>query len=239
MRTQCPDCKSIFVVTREELKIAQGYVRCGECLTVFNAANELLDSESFKTEPHYRVNLDQIPQLFPEKSSIDSSSSVDSWHSFPSLFFWGLMVVFLSTTLAGQILWFWQRDLVLQNPQLRPCLVRFCDTFLCELPPTRNLKSFQIQNHRLRLQSDWIQVEMTFINNATFPQAYPDLQLIFEDINGNAIAQQRFKPADYLAFPPSKFQQMAAHASVEFKVYLPKSLLRENKMIGGYRFEFF
>ena len=79
---------------------------------------------------------------------------------------------------------------------------------------------------------------MKFINGATFPQAYPDLQLIFEDINGNKIAQQRFKPADYLAFSPKKFQQMAAQASVEFKLSIPKSVLKENKMIGGYWFEF-
>jgi len=230
MQTQCPYCKSIFVVTRNDLNIAQGHVRCGECLTVFNAANELLGSESFKTDPNYRVNLNKVPDLH--------HSRVESWHSFRSVFFWGLMVVFLSMTLAGQVLWFWERDQVLQNPQLRPWLVRFCDTFLCELPQTRSLKSFQIKTHKVQLQSDWIQVELTFINRATFPQAYPDLQLIFEDMNGNTIAQQRFKPADYLPLPPKKFQQMAAQASVEFKVYVPKSLLKANTIIGGYWFEF-
>jgi predicted Zn finger-like uncharacterized protein len=232
MRTQCPYCKSIFLVTTNDLKIAQGHVRCGECLTVFNAANELLDSESFKTDPHYRLNLEKIPDLHQSRD--------DSSHSFSSVFFWGLMVVFLSTTLAGQVLWFWERDLVLQHPQLRSGLVMFCDTFLCELPPTRSLKSFQIQNQRVQLESDWIEVEMTFINSATFPQAYPNLQLIFEDINGNRIAQQRFNPADYLSFSPKTFQQMAAQASVDFKLSIPNSLLllKENKMIGGYRFEF-
>jgi predicted Zn finger-like uncharacterized protein len=228
MRTQCPYCKSIFIVVTDELKIAQGHVRCGECLTVFNAANELLDSESFKTDPHYQVNINNIPNLL-------QSSSL---HSFHSVFFWGFMVVLLSITLAGQVLWFWERDFVLQNPQLRPGLVIFCDTFLCELPPTRDLNSFQIKNQRVQLQSEWIEVEMTFINNATFSQIYPDLQLNFEDINGNIIAQQRFKPSDYLPFFPNKFQQMTAHASIAFKLYLPKSLLKENKVIGGYLFEF-
>ncbi len=232
MRTQCPYCKSIFVVTRNDLNIAQGHVRCGECLTVFNAANELLDSESFYTDSHYEVNLKKIPDLHHESRANSSS------HSLSSVLFWGLMVILLSMTLAGQVLWFWERDLVLQHPQLRSGLVWFCDTFLCELPPTRNLNYFQIQNQRVRLESDWIEVEMTFMNNATFPQAYPDLQLIFTDINGNLIAQQRFKPADYLSFSPKTFQQMAAQASVTFKLYLPKSLLKGNKIIGGYQFEF-
>ncbi len=232
MHTRCPYCKSIFIVTTADFQIAQGHVRCGECLTVFNATLELIGSTtSFKTSPNYRVNINKVPHL-PERSK------VESWHSFSYFIFWGLMVIILSTTLAGQVLWFWEREWVLQNPQLRSGLVMFCDTFLCELPPTRDLTSFQIQNQRVRLQSNKIEIEMTFMNNATFPQTYPDLQLIIEDMNGNTIAQQRFKPSDYLIVPPKKYQQMAAKESIELNLEMPTSLIKENKMIGGYRFEF-
>jgi predicted Zn finger-like uncharacterized protein len=45
--TQCPDCATVFRVTAEALKIAQGDVRCGVCATTFNAL-ENLSEQAFK-----------------------------------------------------------------------------------------------------------------------------------------------------------------------------------------------
>lgn len=41
MYTQCPSCQTIFEVSAEHLKAANGDVRCGQCLNVFNALNHL------------------------------------------------------------------------------------------------------------------------------------------------------------------------------------------------------
>jgi predicted Zn finger-like uncharacterized protein len=41
MFTVCPKCALTLVVTAAELRIAQGYVRCGRCLNVFNALARL------------------------------------------------------------------------------------------------------------------------------------------------------------------------------------------------------
>jgi predicted Zn finger-like uncharacterized protein len=37
MQTICPHCKTVFKVSDEHLKVAEGYVRCGICKEVFNA----------------------------------------------------------------------------------------------------------------------------------------------------------------------------------------------------------
>ena len=50
MYTQCPDCATVFRVTAEALKIAQGDVRCGVCSTTFNAL-ENLSEKAFKPGP--------------------------------------------------------------------------------------------------------------------------------------------------------------------------------------------
>lgn len=47
MYTQCPDCATVFRVTAEALRIAQGDVRCGVCSTSFNAL-ENLSEQAFK-----------------------------------------------------------------------------------------------------------------------------------------------------------------------------------------------
>lgn len=62
MYTQCPQCQAIFQVTAEHLKAAAGDVRCGQCLTVFNALDRL--SEALPA---------QIPAA-PEPEQIDTAA---------------------------------------------------------------------------------------------------------------------------------------------------------------------
>lgn len=50
MYTQCPDCATIFRVTAEALRTAQGDVRCGVCATSFNAL-ENLSEQAFRPAP--------------------------------------------------------------------------------------------------------------------------------------------------------------------------------------------
>ncbi|RKZ72881.1 MAG: hypothetical protein DRR19_31555, partial [Candidatus Parabeggiatoa sp. nov. 1] len=131
------------------------------------------------------------------------------------------MVILLAAILTVQGMWIFQRDHVLQHPQIRPWLEQFCYTFLCALPPTRDLKSFEMQANIAEVHPDMddvIQFEATFINNAIFPQPYPELQLTFEDFNKNPLARRRFKPAEYLGRPVGKNQQMRAKASVHIKL---------------------
>lgn len=48
--TQCPNCETRFRVTEAQLQVAQGRVRCGACLAVFDGAAYLsLDGEAFDT----------------------------------------------------------------------------------------------------------------------------------------------------------------------------------------------
>ena len=46
MRTFCPHCQTTFRITPEQLKARAGKVRCGQCQTVFNALDCLLDETS-------------------------------------------------------------------------------------------------------------------------------------------------------------------------------------------------
>ena len=50
MYTQCPDCATVFRITAEALRAAQGDVRCGVCSTSFNALENLSERE-FKPSP--------------------------------------------------------------------------------------------------------------------------------------------------------------------------------------------
>lgn len=249
MQTQCPHCQTIFRVTAAHLNIAQGHVRCNHCQHVFNATNHLLksssdsenDSDSYQLDDEQDIDLKDfdIPELL--KDDMDEPAPGRSWASF---FFLGIMVILLSLILAAQVMWFFQRDQVLQHPEVRPWLERFCYHFLCTLPPTRNIDHFQMQNHIVQLHpdiSDALQFEATFINKASFPQAYPALQLIFEDSNNEPLAQRRFNPEEYLQRHLGKNEQILANGSVHIKLILiDMSLVIEgDKVAEGYHFKFF
>lgn len=52
LQTQCPKCETRFRVTDEQLGIAKGKVRCGNCLSVFNAIeHEVIPRSSAKPAP--------------------------------------------------------------------------------------------------------------------------------------------------------------------------------------------
>jgi predicted Zn finger-like uncharacterized protein len=64
--TQCPDCATVFRITAEVLRAAQGDVRCGVCSTTFNAL-ENLSERAFKagspdeTSPDDSMTVEELP----------------------------------------------------------------------------------------------------------------------------------------------------------------------------------
>jgi predicted Zn finger-like uncharacterized protein len=51
MYTQCPQCQAIFQLSAEQLKAAGGDVRCGQCLTIFNAIENLSEAPPNQETP--------------------------------------------------------------------------------------------------------------------------------------------------------------------------------------------
>jgi predicted Zn finger-like uncharacterized protein len=46
LATRCPACATVFRVVRDQLKVSEGWVRCGRCSEVFNAAERLFELEA-------------------------------------------------------------------------------------------------------------------------------------------------------------------------------------------------
>jgi len=252
MQTQCPYCQTVFRLTEAHLNLAQGKVRCGQCRNIFDATKNLVKKpvtppsllppkpslNSTLSQVEATPDLDDFPDIFQE--DVEALRKRTSWQS---LLFWLLLAALLAASLLAQIIWLWQRDLILQHPQLRPWLDSFCYTFLCTLPVTRDVESFQIQQgpliRPLPELPEVIEVQVVFSNEAVFPQPYPEVQLTFQDSNNRPIAQRRFKPAEYL---PSVdlTKMMRPEASVHLKLELKsmEEIVEEGNLVVGYTFEF-
>src|SRR5512137_3115831 len=64
LATRCTACGTVFRVVQDQLKVSEGWVRCGRCNEVFNALEGLfdLDRESaLGWTPSQRGALDSVP----------------------------------------------------------------------------------------------------------------------------------------------------------------------------------
>ena len=64
IRTRCPSCKTTFRVTSAQLRIRLGKVRCGQCLTVFNAFDTLITDDDQDGTP-LPAAYDEYPEAPP------------------------------------------------------------------------------------------------------------------------------------------------------------------------------
>ena len=55
MATRCSACGTVFRVVPDQLRVSDGWVRCGRCSEVFNAAAALLDLETGAPRPEYEA----------------------------------------------------------------------------------------------------------------------------------------------------------------------------------------
>lgn len=46
LATRCPGCGTVFRVVRDQLRVSEGWVRCGRCANVFNASQALVDLDT-------------------------------------------------------------------------------------------------------------------------------------------------------------------------------------------------
>ena len=70
MFTVCPKCSLKLVVTAADLRVAQGYVRCGRCSNVFNALAGLSDQQQAALAQQRQAKPAEAPPSAPQAGSV-------------------------------------------------------------------------------------------------------------------------------------------------------------------------
>ena len=80
LATRCPSCGTVFRVVQDQLKVSEGWVRCGRCDEVFNALEGLFDlerdsppewSDSRQMSPVPPPGFDEPQEDTPDPSLVD------------------------------------------------------------------------------------------------------------------------------------------------------------------------
>ena len=71
--TRCPACSTAFKVVRDQLRISEGWVRCGRCSQVFDATLDLMESDD--GVPHGPATPSTAPSSEARSTAFDSTPS--------------------------------------------------------------------------------------------------------------------------------------------------------------------
>lgn len=71
LATTCPNCSTCFRVVQDQLRVSEGWVRCGNCQQVFNALESLFDLDA----PHEPVGLPAPPAPDPHRGVWQTEAS--------------------------------------------------------------------------------------------------------------------------------------------------------------------
>jgi predicted Zn finger-like uncharacterized protein len=74
LATRCPACGTVFRVVRDQLKVSDGWVRCGRCSEVFNAAQRLFELEADAPQERPAAVVHRLP-VRDDAASLAAESS--------------------------------------------------------------------------------------------------------------------------------------------------------------------
>jgi predicted Zn finger-like uncharacterized protein len=200
--TRCPECATAFRLASAQLDMADGMVRCGKCMAVFDAENNV-PLPVVTALLHNEFTRPPVPEKQPPTGRRLTTAMV---------------VVLGALLLAGQYSYFFSRELS-QISTYRQPLRQFCNLLGCQIDPFRDLNQLSIKRFIVRPDPNQpiaLAVDLIIENSAAFDQPYPKLFIRFEDLQNELVAQRIFSAQQYLmedtASLPAKRNAIPARA---------------------------
>ena len=239
MYSQCPRCRTIFMVAPADLAAARGDSVCGHCGSLFNALRNLSEypPEPGETNlPEHQQDLPapplRLPVTEPTRDAVssynpdanaDSDAQIEAGappfaptrQARGSDLRWWSVAVLLLLGLLLELAWAKRSDWI-SNASLRPLLDGVCATVGCRMPLRQDLSQLALTSREIRPHPSVpgaLLISATIRNEADFAQAFPAVRIRLSDLNEQPVASRRFVPADYLVDPDDARRGLAPQAS--------------------------
>jgi predicted Zn finger-like uncharacterized protein len=222
--TRCPACQTLFKVVPDQLRISEGWVRCGSCEAIFDASLHLLADTANAiatpdTEPAIATFLNVDPAKTRPKRALRN-------------YLLGSLVLALLVALLGQIV-FHERDrIVVLQPALKPWLVAFCLPLKCQVSALRQKDAIAIERASFsRITGNTYRLNFTVKNTAAVAVAAPAIELTLTDTSDQAVLRRVFLPAEL----DVKSDTLAAAAEWSASLVVTADLADTMQQTVGYR----
>lgn len=163
------------------------------------------DNHKDKREHHRPSSSDDLFEVIIPAPSLDAlqDDPLEFSQRTATQWPWGWLLgcVLMLAIGAGQILYFqfneWSR-----HSQWRPLYGQICQLLDCRLPALQNINVIEAQHLVVRPHpriQNALMLDTLLFNRAEYSQPFPDLALVFRDLNQQVVASRLFKPNEYLS----------------------------------------
>ena len=171
-------------------------------------------------QPAATVNPKAEKEAAPEAVlNLDGVNKKPRQHFFLSI----LISLLLLLVFIGLSVYFLRGKIASEYPQLKPALERICKKLNCTIDLPKNLGLISIGNSDMQEDDDYqavINLSSSLQNNATYSQAYPNIELTLTDSDDTPVIKKLIKPKDYLVSKKKLAQGLAPHEIANIKIAL-------------------
>lgn len=164
------------------------------------ASTEEAPKRQLKTQPKIRAYDGSRAALLMNIIPAPIEFTAKSVHRWYQRKLWPSLSLLALLALAAQIAWF-KFDYFSRIEPYRTAYLFACPYLGCQVPTLIDTRQITTSNLVVREHPDTagaLAVDVMIINGAQFDQPFPDLVLVFSDINDKLVASRRFTPKDYL-----------------------------------------
>lgn len=207
-------------VESEPLEIPQG--------DLLDFHQPIAETEALPEEPAATTLAEQVAIVQDEVE--EDKPAPAAYRRWP----WAVAASLLSLVLLAQAAYFYRVEIAARLPGLKPALIGYCKLLGCSVPLPQETDLMSIESSDLEADPEHVnQITLNALlrNRASYPQAFPYLELTLNDTQDKPLARRIFKPKDYL--PPQENEQvgMLPNHELVVKLYLGTADLRPT----GYR----
>ncbi len=151
---------------------------------------------------------------------------------------WAVAAFLLLLVLLAQAAYFFRVDLAARLPGLKPALTGYCKLLGCSVPLPQRTDLMSIESSDLEADpahENQINLNALLRNRASYPQAFPNLELTLNDTQDKPLARRIFKPKDYLPPHENEPTGLLPNHELVVKLHLNTNDLRPT----GYRLVLF
>ncbi len=149
---------------------------------------------------------------------------------------WALLIILLLLVLGAQLVYSMRDRLAASYPETRPFLEAICEDLNCKISLPRDPRQVSILGSDLQTENDdSLSLEVTLANRASYPMAWPVLELTLTDVEDQPLARRMFAPSEYL--PNSSMETAGIQGLTEVPVTL--QLQSRGIRAAGYRLRMF
>jgi predicted Zn finger-like uncharacterized protein len=148
---------------------------------------------------------------------------------------WLLLFGLMLAILAGlQTIYYQRTKIAAEYPQFKPYLTQACTVLKCEINLPKNLDFFTIDDSDMQedeTHKNVINFSSLLINNASYTQAYPKIELTLTDTSDQPVLRKIIQPIEYL----SSTTNVAAGIAPRDEVRINLVINVTNLAVAGYR----